>query len=1435
MRNFRITFLIVGCLFVFGIYALARIPKQEFPEYTIRQGVVVGVYPGATAEEVEEQLAKPLEQFLMTYKEVKRAKTTSTSQNGMCYVMVELNDDVNDKDEVWSKVKHGLAAFKMQLPAGVAAVVTNDDFGDTSALLITLESDTRSYRELKGYMDDLSDRLRRIESVSNLRPYGVQQEQISVYADPERLAAYGIGEKTLSAALAAQGLTPLGGSVSNAETETPIHIAPSLAGEREVAEQIVWSDPEGHVLRVKDVARVVREYDDPDSYIRNNGHRCVLLSLEMQAGNNIVEYGREVDEVLHAFIEEELPADVSVQRIADQAKVVGDSVHSFLRDLFVAMAIIIVVMMLLFPLRSAIVAALTIPMSTFISVGMMYLCGIPLNTVTLAALVVVLGMIVDNSIVVIDGYLDYLGRGHSRWFAAVESAREFFPSLLLATICICMIFYPILFTMTGMMGDFLTWFPWTITINLMVSLLLAVMVIPFLEILIIPAVHVRRDGRRSFTDRVHDVYRRVLAWTFRHGWLTISLGAASVAVSLLIATQLKFRMVPFADRDQFAVEIYLRPDTPLERTGAVADSVYRALRADERVKSVTSFVGCSSPRFQMSYAPQIAGKNYAQFIVNTTSVDDTESILDEYADAWADRFPEAYVKFKQLDYQNVPSLEFRFYGSDIDSLRAAADRLMARMRQMPELQWVHTDYEDPRAIAEVRLDPVTASQLGITRTVVAANMALASGDVAVGSVWEGDYRLPVVLKRDARLGERSLSDIGDTYVSSPVPGVSVPLRQIADVEPAWSQSKIVHRNGMRCITVTADLKRGANAMRMTSRISRMLKRRDSAPAGRRDRVGRRARVRRRDPAAHRRGVEHLAGDHLFLHPRQLPQIRHHAGRHGLDVAVSVRRDGRIVDRRLHHRADLGAGFHHPAGHDRAERDPDVPACRGQTQGLPLVGQAGGLRRRKAPHGPDLPHDGHHGRGRRADDVGRQYVLGARGCYDFRRRHRLADPRGHDPSGSLLQNLQVMKKALVYLILCCTALPAGAQTLTLDECRAAAAEHNRTLRDGRFELEAALQTRREALTGYFPQVSATGGVFQAQHGLVQADFGMTIPQLGTMNLPLSMVKRGIVGGITAVQPVFAGLKIVNGNKLARLGEEVGRLQLQKTESEVREQTDAYYWQVVSLCDNLSTIEAVERQLEEIHRQVELSVKAGLVTTNDLLRVELRQQEIASNRLKVENGLKVSKMLLAQHIGVDWRAFDVAAAEFGQPEAPAAFYVPVEEALDNRAEYRLAEKNVEAQKYRKRMERGKRLPTVGVGAGYLYYNVTDKDVDDGLVFAQVSVPISDWWGGAHALKKARIREQQAENDRLQAREMLAVEIERTWSEVQESYAQILLTRRSVTSAAENLRQNRNFYQAGTAPLTDLLDAETLYTRSRNDFTSACAAYRTSLARYMRVTGR
>ena len=274
---------------------------------------------------------------------------------------------------------------------------------------------------------------------------------------------------------------------------------------------------------MRDIARVVREYEPMSSRIEQNGHPCMLLSMEMTPGNNVIQYGKEVDRVLDEFRANELPDDVNVIRIANKPKVVTLSITSFLRDLLISMVIIILVMMVLFPLRSAIVAAITIPLSTFVSVAIMYMLGIELNIVTLAALIVVLGMIVDNSIVVIDGYLEYLGKSYEPKVAAIESAKQYFIPMMLATICICAIFYPFLITFNGLFFDFLKAFPITITINLMVSLLLAVTVIPFLEVHIIKPGKVSTDGN-TITRGVQNTYNKVLAWTFRNPWLTIGGG-----------------------------------------------------------------------------------------------------------------------------------------------------------------------------------------------------------------------------------------------------------------------------------------------------------------------------------------------------------------------------------------------------------------------------------------------------------------------------------------------------------------------------------------------------------------------------------------------------------------------------------------------------------------------------------------------------------------------------------------------------------------------------------------------------------------------------------------------------------------------------------------------------------------------------------------------
>lgn len=822
MRNYRMVIALVVALMGVGIYSLVVMPKQEFPPVVVRQGLVAAIYPGATTEEVEEQVTKPLERYLFSYKEVKRNLTYSKTRDGVSYVMVMLNDDVDNKDEVWSKIKHGLKDFKMQLPAGVLAVMVNDDFGETSALLLALESEEKTYREMEGYLDNLEEKLRSIKSVSNLRRYGLQSEQIGVYLDKDKLAAYGMTNRDLVTTLFTQGFTTAGGSVESCKLELPIHVQSPYPSEKEVADQIVYSDPAGNIVRLKDIARIEREYKEPTDYITHNGKKSLILSLEMREGYNIVEYGEEVDKVLNEF-QAGLPDEVSVSRIVDQPKLVEDSVFSFLKDLLTSIVIVVLVMMALFPFRSAVVSGISIPVSIFISIAVMYACGIPINTVTLASLIVVLGMLVDNSIIVVDAYLEKLDNGVSRWYAAISSAKDYFPSIALATLCICTIFFPILMTSQGIIYDFVLYFPFTLAITLTVSLAVAMLFMPYLEYSIIKKglkakqPEGKKQGK-NLLDGVQKGYEHILDWVFRFPKTTIGLGILSVGVAVWMMSQTNIRMLPIADRDQFAVEIYLPYGSSLNQTAEICDSLYTILKKDERIKSVTSFVGSSSPRFQATYTPNFPAKNYAQFIVNTASIKATEEVLDEYADRYAYYFPEAYVRFRQLDYQvTYTPLEVRFTGADMDVLKEQGNKLIDVLnKQVEGLIWVHSSSENMQPTIGVELDPVEASRLGITKGMVSADLAMKYDGVPVGSIWEGDYDLPVLLKSDNP--KEAFDEVGDEYVSTLVPGITVPLRQVADVKPDWQNGQIYHVQGERVLSVHACAKRGYDEGKLLNRI-----------------------------------------------------------------------------------------------------------------------------------------------------------------------------------------------------------------------------------------------------------------------------------------------------------------------------------------------------------------------------------------------------------------------------------------------------------------------------------------------------------------------------------------------------------------------------------------------------------------------------------------
>lgn len=816
MHYRQIVILVTCCLFAFGIYSLPKMQKNEFPDFTIRQGIVVAAAPGNTVDEMVEQVTKPLEDYIFTYKEVKKEKTFSTTRDGMVFIQVELVDELTNKDEFWSKFKHGVAAFKSQLPSNVLAVQVMDDFGDTSALLITMESKDKTYRELSEYMDELKDRLRRVNSVGRITVSGERHEQISVYLDPAKLSQYGLNEQMVATQLFTKGFVTTGGRIRTPEYVLPVHVEKSYNTIYDVQQQIVYSDINGNNIRLKDIAKVVKEYPHADSYIKNNGTKCILLSLEMKKGKNIVQMGEDVNRVIEDF-KKELPSEVSMYNVTNQAKVVGGSVDNFLRELVIAIVAVVVVVMLLLPMRVALVAASTIPITIFISLGLFYAFGIELNTVTLAALIVTLGMIVDNSIVIIDSYLEKIGEGMSRWHASIYSATHFFKSIFSATLAISITFFPFLVVIPGMIHDFLLSFPWSISLILGISLMVAMLLVPFMQFWFIrrPIPSVKKGF--SFMDVLQKYYNCVLDVCFAHPYVTLGVGFASVLTGVFLMGKLPQKLMPVADRDQFAVEIYLPTGTAVEKTAVVADSVGNILRSDPRVLSVTSFVGCSSPRFHTAYAPQMGGTNYSQLIVNTRGNAETVELLDEYSEKYTNAFPEARVRFKQISFsQSVYPVELRLSGQNLDSLKYVAGQYLSLLRSMPEVELAQTNFSEPQTAAKVVLKEDEASRMGINNIQLESTLAMRYGDgLPVASVWEGDYRIPVTIKSE-NADFADFSDLMNEQIPVMAGLGNVPLRQIAEVVPSVKDGQIVRRNGVYTITVMSDVKRDVNVTAFTA-------------------------------------------------------------------------------------------------------------------------------------------------------------------------------------------------------------------------------------------------------------------------------------------------------------------------------------------------------------------------------------------------------------------------------------------------------------------------------------------------------------------------------------------------------------------------------------------------------------------------------------------
>jgi outer membrane protein TolC len=407
--------------------------------------------------------------------------------------------------------------------------------------------------------------------------------------------------------------------------------------------------------------------------------------------------------------------------------------------------------------------------------------------------------------------------------------------------------------------------------------------------------------------------------------------------------------------------------------------------------------------------------------------------------------------------------------------------------------------------------------------------------------------------------------------------------------------------------------------------------------------------------------------------------------------------------------------------------------------------------------------------------------------------------------------------------------ASTRNLTLDECRTYAINNNIKLQNAKTSIEAAQETSKEAFTNYFPQISGSAFGYNANKGLLQMDMGP--------DMSMSLLKNGILAGVTLTQPVFAGGQIVNGNKLAKVGVKVSELQREQTEKEVLLNVEKYYWQVVTLKEKKNTLAIIDEMLVSLCHDAEVAVNAGIRTRNDLLQVQLKRNDVASSMLNLDNGLALSKMVLAQYIGMAGQDLDVVITDSinAVPDFPFDLMVDHQQALLNTPEYRLLEQNVKSNELQEKLAVGKNLPTVGVGVGYMYDNLMDKDHPFGVAFVSVSVPISGWWGGSHSIKNRKAQTFIAQQTRDDASDLLQINMQHLWDDVKDSYQQILIAHNSIEQSTENLRLNRDHYNAGMITMSDLLEAQSLYQQSRDNLVDVYSQFKIKTLEYKQATAQ
>ena len=818
LKNDKVTIVFSILLFVYGIISFMDLPRAKDPGFIIRTATVVTYFPGASAKRVEQLVTDKLEKQIQEMSEIDFIK--STSKSGVSIIFVNILEKHKDMRPIWDSLRRKVEDGTRQLPSGTSKPIVNDEFGDVYGSMLSIESDGLSFKELEDIADDTKDVFLRLDDVAKIEILGIQPQAVYVEFDNSKMANLNLSASYLKNILESKNIVLSGGSIKVDTNRLSIEPSGNYENVSQIGNTIIPLNT-GEKIYLKDISTIKYEYKDPSSFIvQKDGKEALLVAISMKKDGDIIKLGEEID-ALMVEVQQKLPLGVKLDRIFNEPEIVGKIVGNFVINLLQAMALVVIVMLFSLGLRTGLIVAVLIPMSILSSFIVMSAFDIWLDQVSLAALIISLGLLVDSAIVMNESIMVLMQRGKNVIEASIESANELKIPLLTSALTTSAAFLPI-FLAKSSTGEYTNSIFKVVTITLLCSWVLALTLTPVLS-----KYFMKKDLQKEHKEsRFQTFYRSFLNLVLGNKAITVVIVVLIFAASLKVLEQVPKKFFPPSTESTFTTEISLPIGTAIETTkenvSKIEDYIkekYMSQGKESEVLNFVSFIGQSAPRFWLSYDQELASAEYSTILVNTKENANMTSIRKSIEDFAKEKFPDMQINAKTLTMGPPVKkpIEIRISGKDAQKLFELSARIKQELAKIDGVKNIADDWGIRNKKLSIQIDEAKALKEGISNLDIALSLQSSFSGFEVTTFRKEDKLIPIIFRSNEKTKD-DINRLETINVYSQSSGKNIPLSQVASVKVVYEESKIIRRDRLKTIIIGSDIKEGANALEIFESI-----------------------------------------------------------------------------------------------------------------------------------------------------------------------------------------------------------------------------------------------------------------------------------------------------------------------------------------------------------------------------------------------------------------------------------------------------------------------------------------------------------------------------------------------------------------------------------------------------------------------------------------